>query len=71
MTQPFGHEKLIVYQKAMRFAALRGTLPDRLLRRVAACEHLDRAAESHTPKPLHLTLHRSPYPDTRPAYTIG
>jgi four helix bundle protein len=46
MTQPFGHEKLIVYQKAMRFAVLRGALLDRLPRRVAACEHLDRAAES-------------------------
>jgi four helix bundle protein len=45
-SQPFGHEKLIVYQKAMRFAALRGTLLDRLSRRVAACEHLDRAGES-------------------------
>lgn len=46
MTQTFGHEKLIVYQKAMRFTALRGTLLDRLPRRVAACEHLERAAES-------------------------
>ncbi|MBN1557747.1 MAG: four helix bundle protein [Lentisphaerae bacterium] len=45
-SQPFGHEKLIVYQKAMRFAALRGALLDRLPRCVAACEHLDRAAES-------------------------
>ena len=46
MTQPFGHEKLIVYQKAMRFAAVRGALLDGLARRVAACEHLDRGAES-------------------------
>ena len=44
--QPFGHEKLIVYQKAMRFVALRGALLDQLPRRAAACEHLDRAAES-------------------------
>ncbi len=46
MTQPFGHEKLIVYQKAMRFVALRIALLDRLARRVAACDHLDRGAES-------------------------
>lgn len=46
MTQPFGHEKLIVYQKGMRFAARRGVLLDRLPRRVAACDHLDRGAES-------------------------
>ena len=45
-SQPFGHEKLMVYQKAMRFAARLGTLLDRLSRRVAACEHLDRAGES-------------------------
>ena len=36
MTEPFGHEKLIVYQKGMRFAALRGALLERLLRRIAA-----------------------------------
>ena len=47
MTQPFGHGKLIVYQKAMRFAALRGALLDRLPRRVAACEHIDRAASAN------------------------
>jgi len=46
MTEPFGHEKLIVYQKGMRFAVLRGALLERLLRRVAACDHLDRGAES-------------------------
>lgn len=46
MTQPFGHEKLIVYQKAMHFATLRGALLDDLARRVAACDHLDRGAES-------------------------
>jgi len=46
MTQPFGHEKLIVYQKAMHFVALRGDLLGRLVRRVAACDHLDRGAES-------------------------
>ena len=46
MAQPFGHEKLIVYQKGMHFATLRGALLDRLARRVAACDHLDRGAES-------------------------
>ena len=46
MTQPFGHEKLIVYQKGIRFVALRSALLDGLGRRVAACDHLDRGAES-------------------------
>ena len=48
MTQFFGHEKLIVYQKGMRFVALRSALLDGLARRVAVCEHLDRGAESIT-----------------------
>jgi four helix bundle protein len=46
MAQPFGHEKLIVYQKGMRFASVRGDLLKELPRRVAACDHLDRGAES-------------------------
>jgi four helix bundle protein len=46
MAQPFGHEKLIVYQKGRRFVTLRGALLDGLTRRAAACDHLDRAAES-------------------------
>ena len=46
MTQPFRHEKLIVYQKGMHFVAVGSTLLARLPRRVAACDHLDRAAES-------------------------
>ena len=46
MAQLFGHEKLIVYQKGMRFAVVRNTLLDGLPRRVAACDHLDRGAES-------------------------
>jgi len=46
MTEPFGHEKLIVYQKGMRFAVVRSALLDALPRRVAACDHLDRGAES-------------------------
>ena len=44
--EPFGHEKLIVYQKGMRFASLRGDPLKDLPRRVAACDHLDRGAES-------------------------
>ncbi len=46
MAEPFGHEKLIVYQKGMHFVGLRSALLDRLARRVAACDHLDRGAES-------------------------
>ena len=46
MTEPFGHGRLIVYQKGMRFVALRRNLLDRLTRRVSACDHLERAAES-------------------------
>ena len=46
MTQRFGHEKLIVYQKAQGFVVLRGGLLERVPRRVAACDPLDRAAES-------------------------
>ena len=46
MTQPFGHEKLIVYQKGMRFATLSGALLHELSRRVAACDHLNRGADS-------------------------
>ena len=46
MTQPFGHEKLIVYRKAMRFASLRENLLKGLARKVAACDHLSRGAES-------------------------
>lgn len=46
MTQIFGHEKLIVYQKGLRFVTLRNALLDNLTRRVAACDHLERGAES-------------------------
>jgi len=46
MAQPFGHEKLIVYRKAMRFATLRSAMLHDFARRVAACDHLDRGAES-------------------------
>jgi len=46
MAQPFRHEKLIVYQKGMRFVSIRGDLLKGIPRQVAACDHLDRAAES-------------------------
>ncbi len=46
MTEPFGHEKLMVYQKGMRFVALRSALLEQLARRVAACDHLERGSES-------------------------
>lgn len=46
MTQPLGHEKLIVYQQGMRFVAVRSDLLERLPRRVAACDHLNRGSES-------------------------
>jgi len=46
MAQLFGHEKLKVYQKGLGFAAGRKTLLDSLPRRVAACDHFDRGAES-------------------------
>jgi four helix bundle protein len=46
MTQPFGHEKLTVYQKATHFATWRDALLNGLARRVAACDHLERGAES-------------------------
>jgi four helix bundle protein len=46
MAHLFGHEKLKVYQKGMDFVAIRSALLDELPRRVAACDHLDRGAES-------------------------
>ena len=60
MTQLFGHEKLKVYQKGMRFAEIRSTLLDGLLRRVAACDHLDRAAESILVNIAHASSSWSP-----------
>lgn len=44
--EPFGHEKLIVYQKGMRFVMTGNALLKRVSRRVAACDHLERGAES-------------------------
>jgi four helix bundle protein len=46
MTRLWGHEKLVVYQKGLRFVGLRGDLLSRLTRRVAACDHLERGSES-------------------------
>lgn len=46
MTQSFGVERLIVYQKGMQFAEYRHQLLDGLPRRVAACDHFHRGAES-------------------------
>ena len=46
MTGPLGHEKLVAYQKGMRFVAFRRELLDQLTRRVAACDHLERGSES-------------------------
>ena len=46
MAKLFGHEKLKVYQKGMEFASIRSELLDELPRRVAACDHLNRGAES-------------------------
>lgn len=46
MAEHFGHEQLKVYQKGMQFASMRRMLLDDLPRSVAACDHLDRGAES-------------------------
>jgi four helix bundle protein len=46
MAELFGHEKLNVYRKAMQFATSRNDLLERLHRRVAACDHFNRSAES-------------------------
>lgn len=46
MARELGYEKLKVYQKALSFVAVRSELLKGLPRRVAACGHLERAAES-------------------------
>ena len=56
----FGHEKLKVYQKGLGFAAISSTLLDGLSRRVAACDHLDRAAESILVNIAHASSSWSP-----------
>ena len=60
MTLTFGHEKLKVYQKGMDFASLRRELLDGLSRKVAACDHLDRAAESILVNIAHASSSWSP-----------
>jgi four helix bundle protein len=60
MAQLFGHEKLTVYQKSMEFAATRSELLDGLPRRVAACDHLDRGAESIIVNIAHASSSWSP-----------
>ena len=56
----FGHEKLKVYQKGMGFVVMRKALLDCISRRVAACEHLDRGAESILLNIAHASSSRSP-----------
>ena len=46
MAEMFGHEKLTVYKKSLGFVGMRSELLARINRRVAACDHLDRGAES-------------------------
>jgi four helix bundle protein len=46
MAEVFGHEKLKVYQKAKNFVSVRKQLLDNISRRVSACDHLSRGAES-------------------------
>jgi len=46
MAELFGHEKLKVYEKTRDFVGLRSELLARIDRRVSACDHLDRGAES-------------------------
>ena len=60
MAQLFGHEKLTVYQKGMEFAACRSDLLEALPRRVAACDHLDRGAESILVNIAHASSSWSP-----------
>ena len=46
MADLFAHEKLKVYEKSLGFVGMRAELLGRVTRRVSACDHLDRAAES-------------------------
>ncbi len=46
LNKQFGQEKLIVYQKAMNFIALKNSLIGAITRPVAAYDHLTRGAES-------------------------
>jgi four helix bundle protein len=60
MARLFGHEKLAVYQKGMSFAAIRKGLLHGLSRRVVACDHLDRGAESILVNIAHASSSWSP-----------
>lgn len=60
MAELFGHEKLTVYRKGMEFAASRNVLLEGLRRRVAACDHLDRGAESILVNIAHASSSWSP-----------
>jgi four helix bundle protein len=60
VTQLFAHERLKVYQKGMDFATIRSELLDGLLRRVSACDHLDRGAESILVNIAHASSSWSP-----------
>ena len=60
MAHLFGHEKLKVYQKGMDFVAIRRALLDKLPRLVAACDHLDRGAESILVNIAHASSSWSP-----------
>lgn len=60
MAELFGHEKLTVYRKGMAFAAIRSVLLDGFHRRVAACDHLDRGAESILVNIAHASSSWSP-----------
>ena len=60
MAQVFGHEKLKVYQKGIDFVAIRGELLAGLHRRVSACDHLDRGAESVLVNIAHASSSWSP-----------
>jgi hypothetical protein len=80
MTQPLGHEKLIVYQKGKRFVGVRSALLDGLPRRAAAnraaicsdalqrCSQRSQRSQSMTlntlTRKLNRTLNRRPYSDT-------
>jgi four helix bundle protein len=56
----FGYEKLIVYQIGLDFAAIRSKLLECLPRRVAACDHLTRGAESILVNIAHASSSWSP-----------
>lgn len=60
MPQLFGHEKLKVYQKGMAFVQIRSGLLDEVARQVAACDHLDRGAESIVVNIAHASSSWSP-----------